>query len=153
MPAVQTSYTQTLRPAVAGMKADMTPEVTISRIVENTAGIGFGVPVVKGTGDRQVKPAAGNTGAFRGITMLDQTVTHLAPTTTPDLYDDKDICAVMQKGTIWVLASVAVTAGDPVYFVPASGVWTNVSTANTLVPNAEFESSAGIGALAIIKLK
>lgn len=150
MPAVQTSYPTTLRPAVAGMKADMTPEVTISRIVENASGIGFGLAVTQGTGDRQVR--LGGT-AFVGVTLMDQAVVHLTQQANPDFYPDKDTAVIMQKGTIWVVATTAVTAQAPAYFVPATGAITGDPTGNTAIPNAVFETSAAQGALAVLKLK
>lgn len=152
MPAVQTSYPQTLRPAVAGMKADMTPEVTISRVVEGVAGIGFGLAVGKGTGDRQV--TLGGTG-FIGVTLMDQTITHLTPQANPDFYPDKDVCVLMQKGTVWVLADGPVVAGDDVTFTQATGRIGTKAVAGDIIaiPNAVFETSAADGALAILKLK
>lgn len=153
MPAVQTSYPLTLRPALAGMKADMTPEVTISRVVEGSSGIGFGVAAFKGTGDRQVTATAAATG-FIGVTLLDPTITHLAPQASPDFYPQYDVCVVLQKGTVWVLASGgAVTANQPAYFNTTTGAFTSVSTGATLIPNAVFESSGASGALVILKLK
>lgn len=152
MPAIQTSYSETMRPALAGMIADTTPQTILSRVVESAAGLGFGVVAVKGTGDLQVKPAAAGA-PYQGITVADLTVQHISqPAGGPDFYPDKDVCNILVQGAIWVVVSVAVVAGDPVYFVPATGVLTNVSTANTQIPNGRFESSAGIGALAKLRL-
>lgn len=151
MPAVQSTYTQTLRVAVAGMKGDMTPETIVSRVVE-VAGLGFGVPAVKGTGDRQCRAASATPAAFLGITLIDSTLTP-AQNATVDTYSVGDTAAIMIKGTVWVVASVAVAAQDQVYFVPATGVFTNVVGSNTIIPGGIFETSAGIGALAMIRLK
>lgn len=151
MPAFQTTY-DTDRPAgLPGMIADTTPQTILSRVVEAAAGMAFGIVATQGTGDRQVRPAAANR-AFVGIVVMDPVVAHQTqPAGSADFYPDKDICNVLVHGAVWVVASVAVAAGDPAYFVPATGVITNVATANTAI-NGRFETSAGIGALTKLRL-
>jgi hypothetical protein len=73
MPAVQTSYATTMRVAFAGLKGDTAPEVILTRQVETTGGIGFGLAVTQGTGDRQVTVTGTTPKAFIGITLVDQT--------------------------------------------------------------------------------
>lgn len=58
----------------------------------------------------------------------------------------------MKKGVIVVQASVAVAVGDAVYYVPATGVLTNVSTGNTLIPNAQWDTSTAGAGLAALRL-
>lgn len=147
MPAVQTTYTTTMRPAIAGMKGDMRPEDIVTRIAETT--IGFGVAAFQGTGDRQVRTANG-TAPFVGVTLMDQGVVQLTPPVTPDQYTATDDVQVMKKGSVWVLASAAVTAGAAAYVIPASGLFTNVTTANTLV--GTFMTSAANGALVLVSI-
>ncbi len=156
MPALQTTYSTMMRPALAGMIADMTPRQVLSRVVQTSAGVtmGFGTVAVQGTGDLQVRRCADATTApFIGITVADQTIVHADPATTADAYEDKDICAVLAQGTIWVTVGAAVTAGQPAYYVPATGVITNVTTSNTAIPNAYFATSAGSGALAKLHIR
>lgn len=152
MPAVQSTYNVTMRPAIAGMVADMSPRTVVSRIVEGVAGLGFGVVAVKGTGDRQVKASAAAT-AFIGITIMDPTVAPGAVPTTPDQYQEKDVCAVLQRGTVWVVAGATVVAGEQAYFVPATGVITNSSSGNTAIPGGFFDTSAASSALAILRIR
>lgn len=144
MPAVQTTYTATMAAGLEGMVVNSEPEVVISRLVEGAAGIGFGKVAVQGTADNQIKPSAAST-KYRGITVLD-------PVRPSDKYDQYDTAAIMTKGVIWVQASVAVAVGDPVYYVPATGVFTNVSTSNTAIPNAIFDSSTAGAGLAKVRL-
>jgi len=59
---------------------------------------------------------------------------------------------VIRKGTVWVTAGAAVTPADTVYFVPATGVITNVATGNTAIPGAKFETTAASGALVRVYL-
>jgi hypothetical protein len=50
----------------------------------------------------------------------------------------------MKKGVIVVQASVAVAVGDPVYYVPATGVLTNVAR-----PTPSSRARSGIPALPV----
>jgi hypothetical protein len=144
MPAVQTTYLQNIPAGKAGHVADMTQADLISRTVETVAGIAFGLPVAQGANDKGCIAYAGT--GFLGITTRDRSVV------TGELYSRYESARILKKGPIWVVASVAVVAGDPVYITPA-GAFTNVATANFLIPNARFDTSAGIGALAIIFIK
>lgn len=144
MPAVQTTYNAQHARWVEGMVLNSESSNVISRIVESAAGIGFGKVACQGAADNGViVPAASK--AYRGITVLD-------PTQAGDAYAQYATAAVMTKGVIVAQASVAVAVGDPVYFVPATGVLTNVSTSNTLIPNAIWETSTSGAGLAAVRL-
>lgn len=150
---IQTTYATTIAPAYEGMIADSRDQTVLSMTVESAAGIGFGKVAVQGTADQQVRVSAAGR-AFRGITVA----THFggfAPGLqgTKDSYDQYETVPVLVEGPIWVMASVAVAVGDPVYYVPATGVLTNVATANTLIPNAMWESSTTGAGLAIVSIK
>jgi hypothetical protein len=147
MPTLQNSYVGTMPIAVEGMVANSEPRTIITRMVEGAGGIGFGKVAVQGTADNQIKVSVAG-GVYRGITVLDPTQVGA----TPDTYPQCTAGTVMTKGVIWVLASVSVTPGQPAYFVPATGVLTNVTTANTAIPNAIFDSTAGAGALVKLRL-
>jgi hypothetical protein len=147
MPAIQTTYLATHAQAFEGMVANSEPCVVISRTVEDVEGIGFGKVAVQGDRDDTITDAEASK-AFRGITVMDPATISV----TVDKYDRYATVPVMTKGVIWVQASVAVSVGQPVYFVPATGVLTNVSTSNTLIPNAIWDSSTSGAALAKVRL-
>ncbi|MEJ7685633.1 MAG: hypothetical protein WKG52_00785 [Variovorax sp.] len=144
MPAVQSTYVQNIPAAKAGHVADMTQADLISRTVETVAGVAFGVPVAQGAADKGCIAYAGT--GFLGVTTRDRSVL------TGELYSRYESARVLKKGPIWVTASVAVVAGDPVYLTPA-GLFTNVATANFLIPGARFDTASGIGGLAIVFIK
>lgn len=149
--AVQTNYAATLNPAVVGAQATMIPATLISRNVETAAGIAFGVAVAQGTTDKGVVPFAGAANKYVGITLLDRSAR--GTTTSPDGFAQRESARVMTKGDIWVQASVQVAAGDPVFLVAATGLFTNVSTSNFAVPNARFDTSTtGANQLAVVRL-
>lgn len=146
MPAIQTAYADTISNGYPGQVADLGLSNAISRDVEDAAGIAFGLPVVQGTLDRQVKVAAA--GVFIGITVRDQT---LVGDTHADKYLQNETAAIMTDGVIWVTAGEAVVAGDVVYRT-AAGVLNKTSASNTLIVGARWETSAASGALAKLRL-
>lgn len=149
--AVQTTYNATLAPGVVGAQATMLPATIISRNVEPVAGLGFGVAVAQGTTDKGIVAFGGAANKYVGITMLDRSTVGTA--SAPDAFPQRASARVMTIGDIWVQASVQVAAGDQVYLVAATGLFTNVSTSNVLVPNARFDTSTtGANQLAVVRL-
>lgn len=144
MAAIQTTYAATHARWVEGMVLNMEPNVIVTRLAEDVEGIGFGKVCVQGTADDQVVDSE-VTVKFAGIAVLDVT----QPTGKYEQYSN---VAVMKKGLIVVTASVAVAVGDPVYYVPATGVLTNVSTSNTLIAGAQWDTSTSGAALAALRL-
>lgn len=149
--AVQTVYNETQPAGVAGAQATMIPATIISRNVENAAGIGFGVAVAQGAAAKGIVPFGTGATTYVGFTLLDRSAE--GTPTTPDGFGQRDSARVITKGDLWVNATVAVTAGQPVYLVAATGVVTNVSTGNTAVPNAMFDTTTtAANQLAVIRL-
>ncbi len=146
MPAVQTTYNAQHARWVEGMVLNSEPSVVISRTVETAAGIGFGKVACQGAGDNGIIVSAASK-VYRGITVLD-------PTQAGDTYAQYATAAVMTKGVIVAQASVAVAAGDKVYFVAASGALTNTdnSGANPQIPNAIWDTSTSGAGLAALRL-
>ncbi|MER8846038.1 structural cement protein Gp24 [Mesorhizobium australicum] len=144
MPAIQTTYNAQHARWIEGMVLNMEPSVTVSRLCEDVEGISFGKVAVQGTADNQVVDSEA-TVKFCGIAVLDET----QPT---GKYEQYATAAIMKKGVIVVQASVAVAVGDPVYYVPATGVLTNVATSNTLIANAQWDTSTAGAGLAALRL-
>lgn len=141
MPNLQSNYLATHARWIKGMQLNMEPATIVSRIMEDAEGVGFGEVVVQGTADNQgvdaevtVKPI--------GIAVLDVN----QPT---GKYEQYSTAAVMKQGVIVVTASVAVAVGDPIYYVPGTGVLTNVSSGNTQLPGEWATSTAGSGLAAV----
>lgn len=128
--------------AYAGMIAESQIVRDVASKVVTTAAVPFGVAVGAGATDGSVR--LGGTG-YIGITVADKT-------READEYAVGEMAGVMRKGTIWVEVGAAVTPGDTVYFVPATGVITDVATDNTAIPGAKFETTAASGALARVYL-
>jgi len=149
MPAVQTVYNEKIDAARVGQIANMEPVTLISRNVEDVAAIGFGKPVMQGTLDDGCKLFAGASTEVLGITVRERSRTP----ENPDAFARYESARIMKKGVIWVVASVAVVAGDPVFVIPATAAFAKTNASSAIqIANARWDSSAGIGALAKVRL-
>lgn len=153
--ALQNNYPDTQPAAIAGAPATMLPATEISRTVEGGA-IAFGKAVEQGATDKSVKAFAG--GKYVGIAMLDRSASGLTVTAgqvtgrATDAFGVGESARVRTKGDLWVIAAVAVAAGDDVYLTDA-GAFTNVATDNTAIPGARWDTSTtAVGQLAVVRL-
>lgn len=116
--AVQTSYSENIRPAVAGLIADMQAEINlVSRTVEDAAGAAFGVVVDQGTEDREVTAVSASTVKPIGVTVRERSL----DANTPDAFPQYDTARIMTKGVIWVANDGGVSAGDDVWLTLSTG--------------------------------
>lgn len=149
---VQTTYTENMRVAVAGMIANMEPVTLISRNVETAAGIGFGKVVQQGTRDEGciVDLTGFDADKYLGITVRERSVRP----ETPDLFAQYESARIMRKGVIWVTVAAAVTAGTDVTVTTATGVLgsTAVGAGVVAIPGARWESSTAGAGLAKVRL-
>lgn len=148
--AVQSTYLDKMATAYVGMIANGEPNVLISREVETSAGIGFGVPVIQGTADNQCDVVAASTDAVIGITVRDQS-------TTDDKFAENDSALLMRKGVIWVTVTDAggVAAGDDVWVLVSNGTFSNADAGtdgSLKLAGCRWETSAANGALAAIRV-
>lgn len=156
--AVQTNYPDTQPAAVAGAQATMIPATVISRTVEGAA-IPFGRAVKQGTADKGCALFGSGDTVVLGISLLDrsasgQTVSGGQVTgRTPDTFGVGESARVITKGDVWVVAAVQVAAGQPVYVRPSNGDFqpTNANSA-VQIAGARWDTSAGAGALAVVRL-
>ncbi|QJD54311.1 hypothetical protein [Aminobacter phage Erebus] len=154
MPAVQTSYSETMRPALAGMIANTEPTKLISRNVETVAGIGFGKVVQQGATDdgciSDLDTSDLTAQTFLGITVRERSTRP----ETPDLFARYESARIMREGVIWVEVAVAVAPSDIVTVTLATGVIgkTAVGAGVVAIPNARWESSTGGAGLAKLRL-
>lgn len=146
--ATQTTYADNITGAIVGKRATEIPATIISRTISVSGGADFGVAVSRATGDNEAKPFTTGDTAILGITLISRSVT------TADKYSQYEAAQIMTKGDVWVTASVAVTQGDPVYVVPATGAFakTNASSA-VQIANAVWDSTTTGAGLARVRLQ
>jgi hypothetical protein len=72
----------------------------------------------------------------------------------PDAYPQYFTGAFMTQGAMYVTAGATVAAGDPVYYVAATGRYSNIAdvTPNPAIPDAFFEEGAVDGGIVQISL-
>ncbi len=108
MDELQTSYTETVAKAYAGMIANGETSNRISRTCETAAGIGFGLPVYRGTGDHGCVSTVGTLATFLGWTVA---TSALGPSTDADEYQQYDNVTILTSGAIYVAVKGVVTDG------------------------------------------
>lgn len=156
--AVQTSYSETIGAARAGMIANEEPVVLISRTVADAAGIAFGKVVQEaatdGSKDGQctadLDTADMDAYTFLGITVRERSVNP----ETPNKFAQYETARIMRKGVIWVEVAGAVKAGEDVTVTLATGVLgtASVTAGVVAIPNARWESSTSGAGLAKVRL-
>lgn len=141
---LQSSFSAAIPTGFAGQIANAENRNPITRTCEDAAGIGFGIACFRGVGDHGVTatPAAGK---FMGISIVDHGQVRRTGMNA-DSYAQNDNVPLLQRGTIWVLAGVAVNDGEAVY-VTAGGVFTNVVGANIPLPGFQFDLTVAGGAV------
>lgn len=110
MAELQTSYTETVAKAYAGMIANGETSNRITRTCETAAGIGFGLPVYRGTGDHGCVSTVGTLATFLGWTVA---TSALGPSTDADEYQQYDNVTILTGGAIYVAVKGVVTDGAP----------------------------------------
>lgn len=150
MAVVQNSYSETIRPAAAGMVANLTNADADTRIVETLAGIGFGLAVGQGAAARGAVLGAAAAAGFVGISIRDVV---LDPS-DGDAYRQGAGIAVLTEGDIWVVAGGAVAPGDNVVFEAATGILSSLAADAThfAVAGARWMTAAASGGLAVLRL-
>lgn len=124
---VQTTFPETMRQGLPGMVNRMVDYNEVTRSAEAVA-----IPACRAVsqGASDIGCALGGTAAgFIGITTLDPTVVPAVGVSVPDGgYPPYNNVGVLTKGEMFATATTAVTAGDGLFFVAATGVLTNVGT-------------------------
>jgi len=152
--AVQTSYSQTMTVAVAGMPGDARDHVVESFAAE-TAAIPFGRAVIAGSDkDKQVKTPSGAGGVFRGVSMREQAQEQNSSGTVAVAVGDT--VNVLRRGLVWVDTAGAVVQDAPAFFVVSggsAGKFDDLDDSTTdPVPTGVFRSATSGAALALLEL-
>lgn len=110
MPTLQSTYSEAPAKGFAGMVANGETSNRISRTVEDSAGIGFGVPVYRGSGDHGCTATVGTLASFLGFTIATSAQAPVAGQDA-DEYQQYDNAAIMTQGAIYVEVTGAVADG------------------------------------------
>lgn len=145
---MQLSYSQNMRPAIAGTLYDLSPHTIDSCIAQGNVGFGFGVIVGTDPQNQATIPAATFSTGFKGVAMIQS---HEQPynSTASTQYADKETMPVVRKGRVWVnfASGQAITAESAAYLIFSgadAGKWTNAAGAGSVavaVSGAKFITS------------
>lgn len=150
MPAVQTTYSENIAAAVAGMPADSRYDAD-TRTVETSGGIAPGLAIGQGSAAKGAILGSAAASGFVGVGIRNvANYNSSAPDTIPR-YDEM---SVMTKGDIWVTVGGNVTAGQDVTYNKDTGVLSTIAadSSNFTIAGARWMTSASSGALAILRL-
>ena len=110
MAELQTTYATTLANGYAGMVANGETSNRITRTNEDSAGIGFGQPVYRGSGDHGCTATVGTLATFLGWTIATSAQGYTS-SADADEYAQYDNVAILTSGAIYVSVKGAVTGG------------------------------------------
>ena len=144
MGTVQSTYADNIAVGYAGAISNEEPRTLISRTVEDSGGIDFGLAVMQGTEDKGV--VVGDGTDFLGVTVRDQSV----DPASQDTFEYMSNARVMTEGVIWIVNSGGVAAGDPVVLLADGALGTDSS--GNFVANARWDTTALTGVLAQLRL-
>lgn len=146
---LQTEYLDNQPAAVAGLQGTMIPATLISRTNEDAANMPFGRAVARGAADDTCALFGAGDAAVLGITVLDRSAGG------DNGFSQYESARIMTKGHVWVIASVAVNDGDPVYVIPATGAFAKTSASSAvLIPNAVWDTTTTTtNQLALVRLQ
>ena len=151
---VQNTYEQRIGKGAPGQVADLQTSNRISKVSEGT--IPYGRAVVEGSAYSQAALPSAPAQNFFGIAM--RLITRLNNQAGEAPYEQYDDMSIMNEGSIFVLAEVAVSAGDNVFFRHAgagdAGALRNDADGGnaTQIVNCKFEEDAAAGEVVRIKL-
>lgn len=110
MAELQTTYSDTIAHGYPGMVANGEDSNRISRTCEDAAGIAFGLPVARGSGDHGCTGTITTSAGVLGFTVATSAL-GLTAGQTADKYQQYDNVTIMTSGAIYVTVTGAVTDG------------------------------------------
>ena len=120
MPVLQTTYTNDQPVAYAGMVGNGETSNRITRSVEDAAGIAFGVPVYRGTGDHGCTATVGTLATFLGFTIANSAQAPVAGQDA-DEYQQYDNANILTNGPIYVAVTGTVADGAAITIGTGAG--------------------------------
>lgn len=121
MAELQTAYSDTVAKGYPGMVANGETSNRITRTCEVAAGIGFGVPVYRGTGDHGATNVVGTLATFLGWTLATSALA-LVSGADADEYQQYENMAIITLGAVYITVTGAVTDGAAITVGAGAGI-------------------------------
>lgn len=142
---LQTSYRPQIAPFLLGLIIDENDAETLTKVCNTPAGIPFGVAVSQDTVDKNCVLGGSK---FIGLVQRDKSLAlsavdplSLSDTPNPlDAYGQWTNVSIMTRGRIAVRAGANVSAWDPLFYDPTTGLLTNLVTGAAASGSITFSS-------------
>lgn len=144
-------FKQNLAPFAVGRRVNMEEWNTFTRTKEGAGTVGFGVPVMPGTGTHTAVELDATTGRnVLGITEAVLVLPH-----TGDAFEQYDNMPICEVGVIGVLLGGNVTVGAQARWNTANKTWTAAAQSATVVtiPGAQFEEAGASGSVGVVRYR
>jgi hypothetical protein len=144
--AIQTDYNAAPPKGFPGMVANGETSNRISRTCEDVAGIAFGKPVYRGTGDQgcTATPAAGT---LLGFAIADHGIQPLPGGVAADIYPRYSSVGILNLGAMYVTVSEDVADGNDVHVTPAGLIVDTAGGANIAATGWKFDETVASGGI------
>ncbi len=145
------TYRNTIPAFAVGRRVNMEEWNTFTRTKEGAALLGFGVPVMPGTGSHTAVELDATTG--RNVLGITEACAVLPR--PGDSYAQYDNVAICESGVIGVLLGANVTKGAPARWNTANKTWTGAAQSATVVsiPGAQFEEDGTNGNVGAVRYR
>jgi hypothetical protein len=154
MPELQTNYSTGPAVAYNGMIADGQTSNRITKTVEDAAGILFGRPVYRGSGDNGCTATVGTLATFLGWTVATSALGVL-PGDAEDEYQRYDNATILTGGSIFVTVTGSVADGAAVTIGTgagaADGIGSTAADATHIATGWVFDQTVTNGLCRIVK--
>lgn len=127
MPVLQSTYSDDLPVAYAGMIGNGETSNRITRTVETSGGIAFGRPVYRGTGDHGCTSTVGTLATFLGWTIATSAMAPVAGQDA-DEYQQYDNASILTSGAIYVTVTGNVADGAAITIGTGAGAADDIGT-------------------------
>lgn len=132
------------RPAsyMRGRRVNAEEWTGISRSLEGSTALPFGVPAIAGSADRGCLPLTAANQVVLGVAEVNHVLPHPG-----DEYQQYDTVAICESGVIGVVVGANVTKGAQARFNTANGTWTGAAASATVltIPGATFDEAGSNG--------
>lgn len=145
------TYRDTIPAFAVGRRVNMEEWNAITRTKEGAGSLGFGVPVMPGTGAHTCIELD----ATNGRNVLGITEACLVLPRPGDTYEQYDNVAICESGVIGVLLGADVTRGAQARWNTADKTWTGEAQSATVVtiPGAQFEEAGSSGSVGAVRYR
>ena len=144
------TYSNTLTAYAVGRRVNMEEWNAITRTLEGSTALGFGVPAIAGTGAHTCAPLTAAAQNVLGITEADSTLPRPG-----DAYAQYDNVCICESGVIGVLLGANVTKGAQARYDVTNKNWTGASASSTVltIAGAQFDEAGSSGAVGKVRYR